>query len=444
MIKLNKKKLVYFLSWSTSGRDFEMNFPLIYFFEKILKWEVQNISSFNFPKFHKNVPDIIIFPGSGGAQRELEILKYAKSSKIFVFSSFTEGMFREKDIDNFLWGWNLEKIIHENLRMLWSQYSFKMAIKHYPVLKDKLRVSGAIGFDKYRLFNYINNYSSNYDKVICYACHNYNNISKQSIDYDFHLEHLNLSRDVMRYLVNNNKDILFVFKSHPNDQGKTPLESIGLEKMSNVKIVSTPKKSIAELISISDIWINFNSTTVVDAWINDIPTINILKDKSKKTSIVIDGSLIETDKHVINDYISEFYKTGVISKFLEKTNLRSKLISSSIGYSDGLNHIRYMSFLRPYIEEVEKNQTYKKWNISYKSLLREYIKTYIYKISSGKFKTPILRKWASKFHYFNDKEFELEKKNKYPDLDKFYKKNKDEINDIYSNYTIELEKELST
>jgi hypothetical protein len=36
-----KSKTVLFIEWSNIGRDLEMHLPVMYFFEKILNWEVQ-------------------------------------------------------------------------------------------------------------------------------------------------------------------------------------------------------------------------------------------------------------------------------------------------------------------------------------------------------------------------------------------------------------------
>lgn len=43
-----KKHTVLFLAWSTKRRDLEIDLPLMYFFEKVLKWNVEYISIFNF------------------------------------------------------------------------------------------------------------------------------------------------------------------------------------------------------------------------------------------------------------------------------------------------------------------------------------------------------------------------------------------------------------
>ena len=101
-----KKNTVLFIEWNTSGREFDMQFPLMYFFAKKLNWNVEYKCSFNLPSITASVPDLVILSSTGGAARGLQVLKWCHQSNIPVFSSFTEGMFREKDLDEFLWGWN--------------------------------------------------------------------------------------------------------------------------------------------------------------------------------------------------------------------------------------------------------------------------------------------------------------------------------------------------
>jgi|APSaa5957512535_1039671.scaffolds.fasta_scaffold10337_5 hypothetical protein len=44
------RKKVLFLSWTTKGRDIEIDIPLMYFFENILGWEAVHMTIFNLPK----------------------------------------------------------------------------------------------------------------------------------------------------------------------------------------------------------------------------------------------------------------------------------------------------------------------------------------------------------------------------------------------------------
>lgn len=445
------KKIVYFIEWDTSGRSFDMHFPLMYFFESKLKWDVRYKCSFNLPSFLKEVPDLIILASTGGASRNLKILKWIFNSNIPVFSSYTEGMFRYDDLDQFLWGWNKKKVYLENLRMLWSFESYRMSLKVYPELKEKLRVSGAIGFDKYALLNFNKITEKKFKKVIGYGAYDFHGSltspKKDNIiqiygskEIEFIASQLLIVKKILKTLVNNNKDTLFIIKSHPGDQNRAPKEIEGLENYRNVKVISSPYEPISNIISKTDIWLSYNSTTIVDAWLLGIPTITFLKDESRMTSDAVKGSLIENNAAKIDLYIKEYYSFGFIENFTQLEKNRKRYINETIGFSDGLNHVRYMSFLKPFIKKINNLEMIKgSWNISYKDKLKEYFKTLIYTISKGKYNTPILKRWALVFDRFKIEEVSKFKKNKYSDIENFYKTNQKKIEDLYLNFDHKFE-----
>ncbi len=143
------KKLVLFIEWSSNGRDFEIDLPLIYFFEKKLNWNTKYISIFNISKIINLNPDMIIMSNTTGADVNYQLSKLIKLSNIPFFSHVSEGMFREEHLDNGLWGWNSEKKFNEIYSMLWSESSYKLCVDKYQYLSNTLRVSGSLGHDKY-------------------------------------------------------------------------------------------------------------------------------------------------------------------------------------------------------------------------------------------------------------------------------------------------------
>ena len=77
---MNKVKTVLFLGWSTKGRDIEIDLPLMYFFEKILKWKVIHQTIFNLPKVLKTKPDIVLMTNTTGAVRQIEVSRLIENS----------------------------------------------------------------------------------------------------------------------------------------------------------------------------------------------------------------------------------------------------------------------------------------------------------------------------------------------------------------------------
>ena len=130
---MNKDKIVLFLSWSTKGRDIEIDLPLMYFFEKILNWQVIHQTIFNLPKFIKTKPDLILMTNTVGGVRQIEVSRLIEDSGFPLFSHVSEGMFRENDIEEFVWGsGKREKRMPETLCMLWSQKAYDLAVSNFP------------------------------------------------------------------------------------------------------------------------------------------------------------------------------------------------------------------------------------------------------------------------------------------------------------------------
>ena len=133
---LEYKKQVLFLNWTSQGRDIEIDMPLMYFFEKILEWDVLHMSMFNLTKVVKTNPDLILMTNTTGGVRHVEVSQLIEASGFPFFSHVSEGMFREEEINEFVWGWGDDtRRLPETLSMLWSRWAYDMAIRYFPETK---------------------------------------------------------------------------------------------------------------------------------------------------------------------------------------------------------------------------------------------------------------------------------------------------------------------
>lgn len=208
---MKETKTVLFLGWTTRGRDVDIDIPLMYFFEKILKWRVIHLTIFNLPKVLKTNPDLVLMTNTTGGARQIEVARLVEDSGFPFFSHVSEGMFRENAIEEFVWGsGSTEKRLSENLSMLWSQRAFELVATYYPEAAVKFRVSGAVGFDKYKLLNNRKLSPAKYEKIIGYAGFDFHNIiSKKKVivkrygnDAFDHLMSLSrLSNKILKYLI---------------------------------------------------------------------------------------------------------------------------------------------------------------------------------------------------------------------------------------------------
>lgn len=447
-----KKNTVLFVEWASFGRDFEIDLPLIYFFENVLKWEVKYLSIFNLPKILSINPDIIVMSNTTGAKENYNFSKIIFNSKISHFSHVSEGMYIENILDDFLWGWNDEKIMYQQALTLWNIPSYNMVIGAYSYLKNTTFISGSVGHDKYIIHK--NENDKNYKMIIGYAAYDFNNIfylinsgseymNRRFGGKNFELLNnlLSSSKEILKKLVINNPDIKFIFKTHPADGNNLSQEFKELKHFANVEIVI--KESIMDIIRRSDLWMSSNSTTSLEAYVINKPTITFNTEKAIMASDVLNGSILENNYEKIQNYIEEFYNTGKIKVFEEKKELRKKLISDYIGFADGFNHIRFMSFLKPYVEKIENGELEKgKWNIPFKIKLKGYIRHFLYSLSKGKYNTPLLKRWARPYDIFDDEQVEEQKRLRYPDFDKFYAENQEQIDHIYQTWHKNWKSEL--
>jgi hypothetical protein len=440
-----EKKQVLFIGWASKGRDIDIDAPLMYFFEVILGWNVLHKTMLNLPEILKTNPDIIIMTNTTGGARQDEIARLIENSGFPFFSHVSEGMYREKDIQEFVWGAGKgRKKLSENLSMLWSQRSYDLATQYYPVLKETLRVSGAVGFDKYKFLDKAKPKTiKKFNKVIGYAAFDFLNIQsnknvRKVLGEDKHqrlMSEAPIANNILKNLITNNNDILFILKNHPGDgENSTALEFEGLLEFENVQLMDK-NVSIVDIINTSDLWLNLNSSTNLEAWLMDKPSITFLTDKINISSDVVYGSIMESQTNKIQDYINEFYETGSIQAFNNKQELRNKLISSYIGYSDGLNHVRFMSCIKDFVELVEANKITKgKWKISLRWKIKSKLQHILYSFSKGKHGVPFFKKWAHYYDIYNQDELANVKNRYYLNMKYFYLKNQRQIDEVYNNY----------
>ena len=442
---LNNLKIrptVLFINWTTRGRDIEIDLPLFYFCERVLGWEVKHVSMFNLPMILQTRPDLVLMPNTTGGARQVEIARLIRQSGIPLFSHVSEGMFREEDLEEFVWGaGKSEKILYEELCMYWSQRCVDLALNAYPELVDKLRLSGAVGFDKYSFLKVNKIKFKDFKKYIGFAGFDYHNlIQKKEVlitsvgleSFNILIETAKLTNEILTQLIIDNPDICFLLKSHPGDgPDKTSLEFIGLEKYENAYFVDK-KTSILDVIGSSDIWLSYNSSTNLEAWLLKKPSISFLTNEKSFSSNLLYGAVNSSDYNRINQYIDEYYSSGKLIDFDEKINFRETAIKEYIGYADGLNHVRYMRELCDYLQKSLDIGLDRKWKVDWKIRLKAYSQHFLYSLSRGMFKTPFLKNWSEYYYIYDELELETKKNSWFQDLDVFHKVNEDAVAEIFS------------
>ncbi len=102
------------------------------------------------------------------------------------------------------------------------------------------------------------------------------------------------------------------------------------------------EEAIHDLISVSDLWTCFESTTALESWLMNKQTIFINPDPDFNRDLLYKGSPLVKSYQEFQTMIDEFYSSGKVVSFFnsEKETQRKELIKSIIGFGDGFNHIR--------------------------------------------------------------------------------------------------------
>jgi hypothetical protein len=244
-------------------------------------------------------------------------------------------------------------------------------------------------------------------------------------------EQMYLVEDILKTTIRNNPDTLFILKRHPNEAnpsivGEGMNEMLRLRDYPNVLYLKE-EENIHDLISISDLWLAFESTTVMESWImKENPTILINPDPDFKRDQLFRGSVIARSQTDLQKYIDEFYRMGRIADF-ESSQLkrnRQELIRNTIGYGDGFNHVRAGYYLEKALQKVRRNE--KKHIFSFSHFIK-YILLHI-----GKYfyikpifeKLPKFKKTIWVFDRYRLSNLEKLQKQYWPYLEKFYRKHK--------------------
>lgn len=319
-------------------------------------------------KYH---PKLLFITNGIGAPINFQLVKYASLKKIKVVTLVSEGNFfdSEETISDFFWGHNKEQYLYEGINQQWSERVKNLILKICPNLHNKIKVSGGVGFDHYKIVPKIDKKSfllsfkkEHFKQVIGVGCWIFDTDKAEfvlRIDPSY-IERFNKDRDDFNQnlidIIKRNPEILFLLKEHPgNTRGLFESGIAGAEKFPNVLILK--KESIVDCIAVSDFWITYESTTVIEAWLLgkqtcllnptgiDFPRANVYK-----------GSPNYPDVPTLQAAIDSFYSTHELPGFQAMESERKEVIRETIQWDDGLNHVRAGNEIIRVLKEEEKRE----------------------------------------------------------------------------------------
>ena len=161
-------------------------------------------------------------------------------------------------------------------------------------------------------------------------------------------------------LIEANPDILFILKLHPSSVQDELTEIGNIGKYPNVIKIRGEEMAIADAINICDIWMAFESTTCLEAWLMNKTTLVIdAAESGLRRSEIVGGSPRLNSETEIQTFIDEFFEKNKSDKFDRLESEREDIIHKIIEHSDGLNHVRAAKLIqRVFIQNSKRELKY--------------------------------------------------------------------------------------
>ncbi len=405
MIKNKMNIDILVLEWDSKWRDVDILEPVIFELENKYNLNVRRGSlhfyAFNLLTFK---PKILLLPSSIWWVANHNSLKMAKNIWCKVVSLTSEWDFWEtkESVNQFFWWWNKDKILYEDRTFMWSTRVKKLIKKYIKWIdQNKVFVWGATWFDRYKYFDFESKESflkkrkKKFSKVIWIAwwwfdlySWEYFEKHKEIIinklwqeNVDIFLKSCTKLRDIYNRLVINNPDILFIMKYHPWVVDKNLTEFWLIKDYDNVIFINN-EMNISDVISVSDLWVGFETTTCLEAWLlwKSTLLVNPINLKFSRSRIS-EGSPIYRNYEELNYVVKQFFDIWIINDF-EKLKAKRKLITEKIiWFDDWLNHKRTAKgIFELFQDKKSKNDKIEvKFNII-KRLIIEICQFFIYKL----------------------------------------------------------------
>ncbi|MGR5354131.1 BFO_1060 family glycosyltransferase [Vibrio sp. DNB22_19_2] len=386
---------IMFLEWSTElTRDRLASVPIINYLKLSNVLIVQAPLQNAFWNIDIERPDIIVLMNTNGAFTSIDVARYAKKKGCIVISLFGEGNFQEERIEQFLFGHNKkDKELIDDYRLVWSLRAKELVDKHYPDRSKTTYFCGGPGADNYVLtrgshnviFDKYNLNKNDYKLVLGVGCWDFGLLSDKDHRHEFieknisKLEQRRIMDDGHKFnktltqLAENFDDVLFLIKEHPHKSKvvNDPSMISGINKLGNALVVDHDE-SITDCIQASDIWLSYESTTAMEAWIAGVST-GLLNPsgidfESNWRASVCKGQPNFRNFEEWRDAIEYYTTHKILPSENDYEDIRRSILEDVFGHVDGLNHVRIGNFIIDKCKETEKLKV--KNNFSLKSIVK--------------------------------------------------------------------------
>ena len=458
---MDRKTKILCFTDTTVGRDVEMMLLIRYFAEKFLNCKFYHALNIDVHQIYRVKPDIILQANTIGSNLYFQISKIAHEQNIPLFALISEGNFRTDGSFDY-WGFNSDKKFYQDFVCCWSERTAEFLRKEVPGVVNKIVVTGGVGFDRYTIYKFmqkeefLRKYSdTQFKKVIGYAGWAFGKLDHKRGRNELLVwakgdknklkwieDHRKKVRDILEQAIINNPSTLFILKQHPQENAPERTEPVKNEMSElahhNNVVYLCDEESIHDLISVSDIWTCFESTTALESWLMGKQTIFINPEIEFNRDPLYKGSALVQNYSEFQKLIDKYYSTGKIEKFFEpeKDSIRKQLIKDIIGFGDGMNHIRASHYLQ---QTINRSLT-TDYRPQYFFHFWHWLVYVLIRIAGPLYNRVIYSKlWKFKKHLWVFENYKMEKLHKLykryiPFFDRFYKENN--IDEKFNNQSL--------
>ena len=353
-----KRADVLILSYNAYGRDFEAFMLLKYHLEHAFRQTVHLDSARDLYWIDRLRPKVLVVTDTVNP-RNIAAARYARLCGVSVVTIQGEGIFEAGLGEEFIWGWNESREVLEDLRLEWSERNRQLIASFAPELASLVKVTGGGRFDRYRIYGFkdqsqlVSQHGKRcYSRVIGYAGWGFSNLSdptrrlrRKFLEHNTpeQLEQLLQDREIIvRWLnrvIRAFPDVLFILKHHPGDDGS--YSEISLEAPYENALQIRNEEKIEDIIHACDLWIYYNSTTALEAWLLGRPTCAFVPSDTSflRKGFEQGGIRIHTDQD-LDGVMQHFVATAKLPGFDELAEARRHLIEEYVGWGDGFNSLR--------------------------------------------------------------------------------------------------------
>lgn len=385
------------LEWETDSRDTNITDPILVSLEDRFGYNVKTDSIwYAFYKILKYRPKVLLMSNEVGAIENYYICRFAYSIGIKTIVLISEGLNYQCETEDaqkqleteMLWGHNTDHKRIWDMKLLWSESTRETFYKYIDSAKDlNLKVSGATGFDSYKLLNMNNTRiieqfnKSKYKKVILLVGFAFDlyplydletlHMDKETVDWLYNQRFK--VRDIYKQLIEENPDTLFILKHHPGSKNLDDTEFSEIMNKYDNTITIHKEVGIRNLLGLSEIIIAYDSTVCLEAWMLRKPSLLINPEEGTfPRSWNYLGSPILRTATELSNCIREFYENGIIQPFEDLKQTRIDMIRKQIQNDDGFNYLRAAKLIDDEIKKNNKHPVDKKAKkIFFKRIIRE-------------------------------------------------------------------------